>query len=97
MKKLEVVVNANIDGVILGRIRSVDGKTVADVPSIRLTAQEVGNLTKGDGILLGANTLMQKGNYLYAPDAKVLDVHYSGKPFQLEGDTEDEQKDMTPF
>lgn len=96
MRKLEVVVNANLEGVILGRIRSIDGKVIGDVPSIRLAGKEVSSLTKGDGLLLEANTILQKGNYIYAPDAKILDLHYSGKPFQLE-DTENEPEDMTAF
>jgi len=95
MKKLEVIINANLDGVILGRIRSIDGKVIGDVPSLRLAGKEVSSLTKGDGLLLATEMLVQKGNYIYAPNAKVLDVHYSGKPFNIEVDEDTE--DMTPF
>lgn len=97
--KAEVVVNANLEGIVLGRIRYVDGVVVSsDIPSIRLVGEKVGNLTKGDGLLLEANTLLQKGNYLYAPDCKIIDIHYSGKPFQIEESKKpEEQEDKAPF
>ena len=95
--QIELVINAQCDkGVTLCRIRSYNGKAVANLPTVKLEQVAVG-LTKGDGLLIETAELVQKGNYLVAPNAKVLDKHVSGKAFDVEGYIDALAKADTPF
>ncbi len=102
MARIEAVVNYQADkGITLARIRSINGKAISatdNLPTLRLE-QVAKDLTKGDGLLLEVETLTQKGNYLSAPNAKVLDKHVSGKSFDISGymDALVEEAESTPF
>ena len=86
MKSLELIVNAQCDkNVTLCRIRSVDGTPANNLPTIRFQADNnFKNLSKGDGVVISVDSLVQKGNYLQATNYKVVDTHFSGKEFDLD-------------
>jgi len=93
------VVNAQCEGsVTLGRIRSVDGKAVTGLPSIRFQGESaMKGMSKGDGVVIETAQLVQKGNYLVAPSYKVVDKHISGKSFDLDAALASEETEKAPF
>ena len=86
MKKLEIVVNARCENdVILGRIRSLDGKSVVNAPTIKFQGETaLKGMTKGDGFMIEASGLVQKGNYVTPLDCKIIDTKITGKQVDLD-------------
>lgn len=96
MARIEAVVNYQADkGITLARIRSINNKAITaedNMPTLRLERIATG-LTKGDGLLLEVEALHQKGNYLSASNAKIIDSKSTGKVLDLSSFTEE----STPF